>query len=681
MLEKIVPADLEWDELGQPRSSKFGDLYFNAENGVEESRHVFLDGNNLKNRWLNLKAGDLFVIAETGFGSGLNLLTAAQLWQQIAPERARLQFISVEQFPMTLEDLKRTHQLWGGQLSHSASLIENYPTLSPGFHRFNLSKNIEVTIIFDEIESGLTSLCPALEPRLWDHKPYSVDAWFLDGFAPAKNPQMWTNEVFLLIHRLSRKASTAATFTAAGDVRRATTDWGFRVSKTPGFGKKRDMLCAVLDYEKSSISTIPGASFKKPIASWALPSPEIEPQNQPIAIIGAGIAGATLAAALAKRGKAVQVYEQAEKPAYGASKISQIALYAKLSPEAGELEDFMLTAMSFSQRYYRQLLASKSKSCLGSLCGLVQLPRNDKELEKMRLIGERLEHCRDFVQLLSAQELSVIAGIEVTTPGLYFPNSGWLEGPEICEALLDHPNIHTNYQANLVSIDKQVDKQDEAWQLSFENGSIAAHPQTIFCNAHQAKEFRSLDWLPTRSIRGQVSYFHESALPNLATVICRETQLTPATGQSCSTGSTYDLDDSSSVVLEGDHQRNLNKLRKMIGPELDPNVVARSGQAGVRCATPDYLPVCGPVADAPVFLETFSKLRKDAKSRLPFPGPIKSGLFINVGFGSRGFTYAPLCAEVLAAQICGEVPPLPEYLRRAIHPSRFLVRGLRRGRY
>lgn len=676
MLKKITPAVLEWDEQGQPQSSGYGDLYFSKENGLEETKHVFLNGNNLDSRWQKLNDGDLFVIGETGFGTGLNLLAAAQLWLETAHDGAILQFVSTEQHPVALNDLKKVHQQWPELQPLAKSLIQHYPILAPGYHRFYLAQNIEVTLIFDEVESGLTSLCPPLEPKLWDHKPYAVDAWFLDGFSPAKNPSMWRNELFPLIHRLSKEETTLATFTAAGDVKRNLEKWGFNVSKLPGFGRKREMIQAVYENHHPTNLNELRTDYKTPIPCWSIPTPQISIEKESIAIIGAGIAGATLASALAKRCKVVQVYEQGEST-NGASNISQIALYAKLSPDHGELEDFALAAMPFSQRYYQKLIASHTETDLGNLCGLVQLPRNDDELRKMQKISDRLAHCSEFVKLLSAAELSDIAGIAIASSGLYFPKSGWLNGENVCQRLLEHPNVQVDYQTNLLSIDRH----DDGWQLHFQNGQTAIHQQIIFCNAQQAQEFEILNWLPTRPIRGQVSFFDEGALPHLASVVCRDIQLTPAAHGLISSGSTYDLDNNRVLVTEEDHQRNINKLQDLVDHELEQALQAHSGQSGVRCTTPDYLPICGPIAKKPAFLEAFSPLRKDAKLPLPIPGPIEPGLFINIGFGSRGFSYAPLCAESLAAQICGHMPPLPSDLRQAIHPSRFLFRGLKRGKY
>lgn len=689
MIEKVIPANLQWDEDQVPRSDKFGDLYFSAENGLDESRHVFLNGNNLTDRWANLTKGDVFVIAETGFGSGLNLLAAAELWEQIAHPEARLHYLSIERFPILSSDLLRCHRRWPSLTPLSDRLASLYPHLTAGYHRFNLTEKITTTLIFDDITAGLSSLCPPLEPTLWHHRPFSVDAWFLDGFAPAKNPDMWQPDIYPLINRLSKTGSTLATFTAAGDVRRALKHWGFDVAKVPGYGRKREMLTATFSLDNQIEATLPKPEHKKPVACWTLSEPttsvydSASPSDSSIGIIGAGIAGATLANALARRGKKVCVYDKAPCPASGASGNPLVALYAKLSPDAGDLEDFMLSNMTFSQAYYSNLIATHPERHLGEQCGLIQLPRDGSEREKMMRISERLAHAKEFVSFETSDALSKISNISVQTEGLYFPNSGWMNGPETCTALLDQNHIQVRNNAEV----EHLQTVDGKWQLDFADGKSARHAQLIICNAKDSDTFTQLQWLPTRSIRGQISMIPSpSGIVNLKTVICRETQVTPAVGGLHCIGATYGLDDASTDLRQQDHAQNIKKLCAMLAGNFATNLLAPNadesyaGRASVRCTTPDYLPIVGAVPRYDEFISQFAKLSKDSKSHIPFPAPVEPNLFVNVGYGSRGYSYAPLCAETLASQICGEPPALPDYLVRATHPARFLVRDLIRGK-
>ena len=747
----ITPAKLRWDENQVPYSVDFDDVYFNAENGLAETEYVFLTGNNLRQRWEILPENSVFNIAETGFGSGLNLLATLRLWQAVAPKSARLQYVSIEQFPMRRDDLIRAHAHWPELAPFSHKLVETYPSLLPGYHRFHLTPNIDVTLIFAEVSDAFQRLSPPLVPELQHHQPYGFDAWFLDGFMPARNPDMWHNGLFTFLRRLSKSGATVATFTAVSDVRRQLASHGFTVTKKPGFARKREMLTAILptdaplpaiqnkrslrstaldktspdkpSIDKTSIDKTsidkPSKPTKKPPRCWTLTQPPIQPDSSPIAIIGAGIAGATLAQALAKRGLQVDVYETNAAPAAQASGIPQVALYGKLSPDPGDLEDFVLQAMPYAQTFYKHLFEKHPNRNLGSLCGLVQFTKNDGDLDRMQRISERLTHGTDFVQLLSQAELSEIIGLPVQSGGLYFPHSGWLHGAATCAALLDHERINLYYNTPIT----EIQANNEAWQLCTNNKSneLPQYQRVIICAANNTKRFTALDWLPTRPIRGQVSLIPSTPpLDTIKTVLCREIQFAPASAGFHCTGSSYGLNDENSDVRDEDDAANRSKLATMLSECLAPSLLKQQHleqpkmektttalhstthsakenrenallpdthlaetrpKAALRCSTPDYLPIVGPVPAKAEFLTQFSALRKDAKSRLAQAAPVEHGLYVNLGFGSRGYSYAPLCAEFLASQICAEPPPLPDYLRESINPARFLVRGLVRNQY
>lgn len=214
-----------------PRSERFDDVYFSAHDGLAETRHVFLDGNDLPDSWAGKRD---FVIGETGFGTGLNFLATCEVFEKTRTDNQNLHFISFEQFPLEPHVINDALSGWADELEpHLSSLIRHYPLRIPGFHRLLFGDHITLTLIFDEALPALSRI---------DH---AIDCWFLDGFKPATNPDMWRRDVITEIARLSRPGTRFATFTAAGDVRRRLTDAGFEVSKTQGFGRKRDMLTGV----------------------------------------------------------------------------------------------------------------------------------------------------------------------------------------------------------------------------------------------------------------------------------------------------------------------------------------------------------------------------------------------------------------------------------------------------
>ena len=221
-------ATIEWHD-GQPYSSIFEDVYFSSDNGLLETDYVFIKGNELITRW-QAPADKHFTIIETGFGTGLNFLCACKCWLENAPENAVLHFISVEKYPLTAVDMCKALQRWPELKSIADAFLARYETLlATGLASF-FNHQIQLHVMFGDATDCL---------RLLNSK---ADAWFLDGFAPAKNPDMWQTALFEQMARLSHSKTSFATFTSAGAVRRGLAAAGFVVNKRAGFGKKREMI-------------------------------------------------------------------------------------------------------------------------------------------------------------------------------------------------------------------------------------------------------------------------------------------------------------------------------------------------------------------------------------------------------------------------------------------------------
>lgn len=221
----------EWRE-GQPYSSQFQDVYFSTENGLAETEYVFLQGNDLAQRFSQLE-DDSFTIIETGFGTGLNFLCAARLWLSDAPAKATLHFITTEKYPLTANDMAASHKLWPKLKPMSLPLLAQYASLLNGETVSLYDGRIQLTLFLGDANQTLGTL----------HT--QADAWFLDGFAPAKNPEMWQQSLFQKMATLSEPDTTFATFTSASDVRRGLQAAGFEVKKRHGFGKKREMIVGI----------------------------------------------------------------------------------------------------------------------------------------------------------------------------------------------------------------------------------------------------------------------------------------------------------------------------------------------------------------------------------------------------------------------------------------------------
>ena len=217
-LTATPPALLKWSDEGEPVAQEFDDVYFSKDGGLDESKAVFLQGSHLPEAWQDT---DVFVIGELGFGSGLNFLAAWDLWNISSKSGQCLHFLSVEAFPLSKAQLTRTLEKFPSLKPLADQLIAQWPARVKGVHRLHFGA-VTLTLFHGEIEPVLSSM----DAR--------INAWFLDGFSPAKNPDMWSDVVFAHMARLSAPSASVATFTVAGDVRRGLSAAGFAVEKKTG---------------------------------------------------------------------------------------------------------------------------------------------------------------------------------------------------------------------------------------------------------------------------------------------------------------------------------------------------------------------------------------------------------------------------------------------------------------
>lgn len=671
--DQIQYAHLQWDEDGQPSSVLFGDVYFSRANGLEETRHVFLHHNQLAERWRALGPSDNFVIAETGFGSGLNFLAAWELWLATAPESAQLHFVTVEKFPLSKQDLGRALSLWPELQFLSQQLIESYPCIvGEGFHRLNfMDGRIKLTLIIGDAAAGFQQLLLTTDPLFSNHIR-KVDAWFLDGFAPAKNPQMWSEELFSCIHLLSGPGTTAATFSAAAIVKKGLKFAGFDLKKVPGFGRKREMLTAIMPTNKSDVFYPQPAyksvsSFPSP---WAIDTNERQWSEKHALIIGAGIAGCTSARALAERGWKVTLIERHGRIAAEASGNPQGVLYAKLSPKDEAQAEFNLASLQFAQAFYKSYWGK-----IGEKTGVLQLAYCESEQLLHTQLREKFSSADDLVQFVSPEQASVLAGTKIYHSGLYFPKAGWISPAKLCAELINHPQINLVLNCNLLSLERR----GEQW-IANGDSSLQA-PVVVIANARDAKIFPQTQHLPIKSIRGQITYLPATDnSQRIKTVVCSEGYIAPAINDAHCTGATFNLKDESREMRAQDHLTNLENLREPLPDLFDEwktlEAQKLEGRVAFRCTLPDYLPAVGPAADEESMAQTFAPLRKNARAFIQDSGKYLPGLYINIGHGSRGLAYTPLCAEILAAQINGEPQAVAGDLVRALNPARFLIRDL-----
>ncbi|MDK9558077.1 bifunctional tRNA (5-methylaminomethyl-2-thiouridine)(34)-methyltransferase MnmD/FAD-dependent 5-carboxymethylaminomethyl-2-thiouridine(34) oxidoreductase MnmC [Marinobacter sp. M216] len=610
---RIEAATVRWHE-GVPESVRFGDVYFSRDNGLAESRYVFLDNNGLPERFSTVPAGGNFVIAESGFGTGLNFLAAWQAWRDHGPEHAAsLHFISVERFPLTREDLSKALDLWPELSALASQLIDHYPPLIRGVHRILFDAGrVRLTLYFGDILEA------------WQALTFQADAWFLDGFAPSMNPEMWLDQAMTAIRAHSKPGTTLATFTSVGRIRRALASTGFEMQKTRGYGRKRDML----------IGKLPAGTE---VGDTATPGS--------VAIVGSGIAGCLLARNLAERGVPVTLVDSSPEAGSGASGNRQGATYVKLGVEFNDQTELALSALMFSQRIYRAYTEDYWHPT-----GLLQLAWNEQEADRQQRFLTRNDYPGEVLYPVTQEQATQLTGVPTQSGGLWFPRSGWLEPSELCKSLAQHPGIKRIFDFKVTALTPSQGQ----WRLSSATAADLIADRVVVCAGHVTPELLPIPGeFRFKSIRGQVSHLEEKQVRTPKAVICGPRYLNPVHEGVAVTGATFDLRDMNPAPTAASNEQNLSELETMLPDILiDQSNTGEpiEGRVGFRCTTHDYQPVADQLQD------------KDGN-------PVR-GMYLFTGLGSKGLTYAPLLAEYLADWLSGQPRCLSRNLARRVASRR-----------
>lgn len=652
-------ARLDWNEAGTPVSSEFGDVYFSNDNGLSETRYVFLQQNRLPARFSHHDS-DIFVIGETGFGTGLNFLATMAAFLEQAPQTgngSRLHFISFEKYPLTQADLRKALAAWP-ELAHlSQDLIAQWPLPVSGCHRLIFAGGrIRLDLWLGDIKEML--------PQVPHPATGLVDAWYLDGFSPAKNPEMWTQDLFDGLARLARPQATIATFTCAGFVRRGLIAAGFAMQKVKGHGSKREMLAGERA-DKLPQQTI-APCYARP-AGW----------EGEVLIIGGGIASAMTALSLVERGRKVTLLCQDDEPAGGASGNRQGALYPLLNGEHDALSRFYSLAFGFARS--RLLALAELHPVAFSLCGVTQLSYDDKSAAKLTKMAQG-PFPPELMHPLSEPEVEQVVGLPCGHGGVSYPLGGWLCPADLTRAAILEAQAGGLLEVLFNTRVATVTEQADGWQVESCDGRRWQSPTLVVAAGHQLPALIPFAELPLYPVRGQVSHVPTSAsLSRLNTVLCYDGYLTPANeGQHC-IGASYGRNQTELEFRAEEQTQNQARLQACLPQQRWPAEVDVSGnqaRVGVRSASRDHLPVAGPVARPAALADHNLKAPVDQQS----PLPLYPGLYVLGALGSRGLCSAPLCGELLASEICGDPLPLAADLLEALHPARYWVRKLLKGK-
>ena len=599
-LPQLPPED-DFLTEGVLRSSRFSDIYFSMENGLEEARHVFIRGTGLQHR---LSEEGQLIIAETGFGTGLNFLAViAEVLRQ--KSRTKIDFISVEGCPPSKQNVAAALRAFPELQKIFDELLKKWPRRWLGVHHMSfLDGQISLHLHYGEAKQVLPTL------------DFSADIWFLDGFSPAKNPEIWSSEIIQQIARLSVHKARLATFTVAASVRSSLADAGFTCQRVAGFGRKRDMLIA---------SYMKGFSLEK----------QLRPRR--VLVIGGGIAGCAVAGGLKTLGIEAIILDAASQEGAGASGNPAGIVVPFLT--VGDMVGMRLSISSLADT--RALLDAHDLIISN---GVISLDYDKRKSSRQKKIADQ-GFPSDLATYKSADELSATCGLPVKSDGLLFETGAVIQPRQLSGQLAE--GVERIYGAQLHAISGE----EGAWIAHCMDGRTFMADHVVLCagaDFPKLLETFGYDLGVYQVTSGQLSILPKTTdLAALQIALNYSGYTTPLIEGHQYLGAGFDPTADTAVSQKG-HFHNLElmpvELRQLAGQPSE-----WQGRTSRRLAYPD---------------------------RLPLAGKITPGLSVVSALGARGLTLARLIGKSVAHEIAGRPSILPYQIMMALHPQRFFDKAL-----
>ncbi|SEJ85692.1 FAD-dependent 5-carboxymethylaminomethyl-2-thiouridine(34) oxidoreductase MnmC [Achromobacter sp. NFACC18-2] len=610
---------LEFDADGKLVSSVYGDVYHSPSGAMGQAEHVFLRGNGLPERWRGRAS---FTVCETGFGLGLNFLALWKAWRDDPQRPAALHVVAMERHPFSRDDV-------GALLARHApeplsglapALAAQWPALLPGLHRLEFENGaVTLTLGFGDAQ--------VLAPRLGAR----VDAFFLDGFAPERNPQMWAPPLLRALAGLAAPGATVATWACTGELRRNLDDAGFEVRRAPGYGGKWHMTVGQVREAGRAVAPAAVSSERHAV------------------IVGAGLAGAGIAQALAGRGWRVTVIDAGRMlgaPAHAGH------VAAALTPVLARDDNARARlSRAGSERAWARWQGLPAGAA-PRVCGTVQVERDAGRSAALAGTLAALAFPEDWVRQVSREEASALAGLPVARGGVFFSQGMLVQPGLLIEALLAASGA-----AVLPGRAERVSPAGQGWRVQDASGTELARADTvILANAAGARDVLAASGLldplarvaQMHALAGEVTLVPASALDGgPRCIVGGEGYLLPDVGAGCVVGSTY-VHGAAEAKVGAEGQRvTLDKAAGLLGghfPAYDALVAGSlPGWAGWRAVLPGRLPAVGELPHAP-------------------------GLWLATGYASRGLSWSALMGDLIAARLMGEPLPLETDLAQLVSP-------------